>query len=143
MGKGHESGAKLVMGGKRPEQMQKGYYYEPTVFDDVDNSSAIAQEEIFGPVCVVMGYDTDDEAIALANDSDFGLTGSIFSADAKRAYEMSLQIRTGAIWINGGAGKLLSTLPFGGFKRSGIGREYGSGWLAEYAEEKAISYHIG
>lgn len=140
---GHDSGASLVLGGQRPPHLERGYFYEPTVFDNVDNSSAIAQDEIFGPVCCVIGFDTHEEAVNLANDSAFGLTGAVFSADPKRSYELGLQMRTGGVWVNGGAGKLLSTLPFGGYKRAGIGREYGSGWLAEYAEQKAISFHLG
>ena len=139
---GHDSGANLVLGGRRPEHMPKGYYYEPTIFDNVDNKSRIAQEEIFGPVCCVIGFDTDDEAIALANDSDFGLTGAVSSANTVRAYEMAMRMRTGAVWLNGGSGGLISTLPFGGIKRSGFGREYGDGWLKEYAQEKVLSYRI-
>lgn len=139
---GLDSGADLVLGGKRPDHLKRGYFYEPTVFNNVDNKSAIAQDEIFGPVCCVIGYDTEEEAVALANDSVFGLTGAVFTANANKAYEIARQMRTGGVWINGGAGKLLSTLPFGGYKRTGIGREYGPGWLAEYAEQKSISFHV-
>lgn len=140
---GLDSGGVLATGGKRPEHLPKGYFFEPTVFDNIDNSSAIAQQEIFGPVCVVIGFDTDEEAVALANDSEFGLTGAVFSANVVRSYEMSLQMRTGGVWVNGGSGKLSSTMPFGGIKRSGFGREYGEGWLKEYAQEKVLSFHLG
>ncbi len=136
-------GATLVAGGRRPEGLGKGYFFEPTIFDNVDNGSALAREEIFGPVCAVMGYDTDEEAIALANDSHFGLAGAIYSGDAAKAYEMALQVRAGMMTINGGNGKMSSHAPYGGYKRSGIGREYGSGWLREYCEEKAISFRAG
>jgi len=140
---GQDSGATLVAGGKRPEGLDKGFFYEPTLFDNVDNSSAIAQDEIFGPVGVVIGYDTDEEAIALANDSQFGLSGAIYSADVGTAYEMALQIRTGGVSINGGSGKMSSHAPFGGIKRSGIGREYGEEGLDEYTQIKTISFHGG
>ena len=140
---GLDGGGDLVLGGKRPEHLPRGYYYEPTVFDNIDNSSAIAQEEIFGPVAVVIGFDTDDEAIALANDSDFGLTGAVYSPNVVRAYELSIRMQTGGVWINGGSGKVLSSMPFGGCKRSGYGREYGDGWLKEYAQEKVLSFHLG
>lgn len=140
---GLDSGATLSTGGKRPEHLSKGYYYEATVLDNVDNASDIAQQEIFGPVCVVIGFDTDDEAIALANDSDFGLTGAVFSGNPVRAYEIAKRMQTGGVWVNGGSGKLSSCMPFGGCKRSGHGREYGDGWLKEYAQEKVLSYHLG
>ena len=140
---GLDCGGDLVLGGKRPEHLPQGYFYEPTVFDNIDNSSAIAQEEIFGPVCVVIGFDTDDEAIALANDSAFGLTGAVYSSSVVRAYELANRMQTGGVWINGGSGKVLSTMPFGGCKRSGYGREYGDGWLKEYASEKVLSFHLG
>lgn len=140
---GIDSGAKLVYGGKRPPGLDKGFFFQPTLFDDVDNRSAIAQDEIFGPVGVIIGFDTDDEAVAIANDSKFGLHGGIHSADRAKAWEMALQIRTGQIWINGGTGNLYAKLPFGGYKRSGIGREMGPGWLKEFMVEKAIAYPIG
>lgn len=133
-------GGRLVIGGKRPDGFDKGFFYEPTLFDDVKNSSRIAQEEVFGPIGVVIGYDDDDEAIAMANDSDFGLSGAVYSADVGRAYEMALRIRTGGIGINGGAGTMLSDAPFGGIKRSGYGREYGEDGLNEFTYQKAISF---
>lgn len=141
---GHDSGARLVFGGKRPEHLDRGFFYMPTLFDDVDNKSAIAQDEIFGPVGVVIGFDTDEEAIALANDSKFGLAGAVMSADRATAYRMSLKMRTGMVWLNGGLGSDMSSFaPFGGVKRSGIGREYGPGWLDEYLHQKVISFPIG
>jgi len=102
----------------------------------------IAQEEVFGPVGVAIGFDTDEEAIAIANDSRYGLNGGILSADPATAYEMSLKIRAGSVYINGGAGKM-SYAPIGGYKRSGIGREYGPDWLKEFTQEKSIFYPVG
>jgi acyl-CoA reductase-like NAD-dependent aldehyde dehydrogenase len=136
-----QEGARLVAGGRRPPGLEKGYFFEPTLFVDVDNRSRIAQEEVFGPVGVVIGFETDEEAIALANDSAFGLSGAIYSADAGRAFEMALQLRTGGVAINGGAGTMSSHAPFGGIKRSGYGREYGHEGLNEFTYIKSISFH--
>ena len=136
-------GATLVTGGKRPVGLDRGYYYEPTLFDNVSNASRLAQEEVFGPICAVIGYDSDEEAISLANDSDFGLSGGIFSADVGRAFEMALQIRTGGVSINGGSGRMSSHAPFGGIKRSGYGREYGEEGLNEFTYVKTIGFHGG
>jgi aldehyde dehydrogenase (NAD+) len=140
---GLRSGAKLKAGGKRPEHLPRGFYFEPTLFDDVNADSAIAQEEIFGPVGVVIGYDSDEQAIELANRSRFGLRGGIVSADVGRAYEMALRIRTGGITLNGGAGTQLSSGPFGGIKRSGYGRELGEEGLNEFTQLKLIEIQAG
>ena len=136
-----DEGATLVAGGKRPDGLDKGFYYEPTLFDNVDNTSRLAQEEVFGPIGAVIGFDNDEEAVALANDSDFGLSGGIYSADAGLAYKMALQLRTGGVSINGGAGTMQSAAPFGGIKRSGYGREYGVEGLNEFTYMKTISFH--
>ncbi|MDG1904342.1 MAG: aldehyde dehydrogenase family protein [Arenicella sp.] len=138
-----DEGAKLVAGGHKPTGLDKGFYYSPTLFDNVDNQSRLAQEEIFGPVGAVIGFDTDEQAIELANDSQYGLGGGIFSADVGHAYEMALQIHTGTLSINGGGGTMLSSSPFGGVKRSGFGREYGADSLLEFSQAKAISFHGG
>ena len=140
---GLDAGASLVCGGRRPPELKRGYFYAPTIFDNVDNSSVIAQEEIFGPVACVIGFDKDEDAINLANASAFGLHGSIFSASSGKAYEMARQIRTGGVAINGGAGTMLSMAPFGGIKRSGMGREYGREGLLEFTYAKSISFHAG
>jgi len=140
---GREGGARLVTGGRRPPNLECGFYYEPTIFDDVDNRSVIAQEEIFGPVSVVIGFDSDEQAIDIANDSKYGLAGGICSADVGRAYEMALQLRTGTVAINGGCGTMSSHAPFGGFKCSGFGREYGIEGLNEFTQIKAIGFHGG
>lgn len=138
---GVDSGAKLVAGGKRPPGLTRGFFYEPTLFDDVDNKATIAQDEIFGPVGCVIGFDTDEEAIRIANDSEFGLAASVYSADAGRAYEILLEINTGRGAINGGAGTQLSDEPFGGNQRSGFGRENGTEGLLEFTNANAISFH--
>jgi aldehyde dehydrogenase (NAD+) len=138
-----DEGATLVAGGKRPTGFDKGFYYEPTLFTDVSNASRIAQEEVFGPIGAVIGFDSDEEAVALANDSDFGLSGGIFSANVGLAYQMALQLRTGGVSINGGGGGMSSHAPFGGIKRSGYGREYGLDGLNEFTYAKSIAFHGG
>jgi aldehyde dehydrogenase (NAD+) len=138
---GIDSGARLVMGGRRPAELTHGFFFEPTLFDDVDNRSTLAQDEVFGPIGAVIGFDSDEEAINLANDSQFGLSGAVFSADAGRAYEMALEIRSGGVAINGGAGTMLSAAPFGGNGRSGQGRENGIQGLIEYTNSKSVSFH--
>ncbi|MEM8936352.1 MAG: aldehyde dehydrogenase family protein [Pseudomonadota bacterium] len=138
-----DEGANLVTGGRRPDDQDKGFFYKPTLFDNVSNSSRIAQEEVFGPIGVVIGFDDDDEAVAMANQSEFGLSGGIFSADVATAYEMAMRIRTGELNINGGPGKMSSHFPFGGIKRSGYGREYGEEGLNEFTYIKTIGYHAG
>jgi len=137
----HE-GARLVAGGQRPAHLNKGFYFEPTLFDDVQNSFTIAREEVFGPVGVVIGFDTDEEAIAIANDSRFGLSGAVFSADVGRAYEVAQQLRTGGVNINGGPGTMLSDAPFGGVSRSGYGREMGMDGLLEFTQAKTIAFSV-
>jgi aldehyde dehydrogenase (NAD+) len=139
---GRDEGARLVCGGGRPAHLRKGFFVDITLFDDVRNRMTIAQEEIFGPVGVTIGFDTDEGAIAIANDSRYGLNGGIVSADAATAYDMSLKIRAGSVYINGGSGKM-SYAPIGGYKRSGIGREYGPEWLKEFTQEKSIFYPVG
>jgi aldehyde dehydrogenase (NAD+) len=113
------------------------------LFDEVDPDCSIAQDEIFGPVGVVLGFDTDEQAIELANRSRFGLRGGIVSADVGRAYEMALRIRTGGLTLNGGAGTQLSAGPFGGIKRSGYGRELGREGLDEFTQLKLIEIQAG
>lgn len=140
--RGQEQGAKLVFGGSRPAHMSKGFFYNMTVFDDVESRMEIAQDEVFGPVASVIGFDTDDEAIRIANDSQYGLLGGIHSRDPAKAFEMALRIRTGGLSINGGVRKQPDA-PFGGYKRSGLGREYGDRWLDEYSHEKSITFPIG
>jgi aldehyde dehydrogenase (NAD+) len=140
---GRRNGAVVMCGGRRPTNLAKGFFYEPTVLDEVDNRWKVAQEEIFGPVVVVLGFDEDDEAIAIANDSQYGLSGAIFSADSGTAYEMALRLRTGGVSINGGAGAITGAAPFGGYRRSGIGRERGDEGMWAYTELKTIGFNAG
>ena len=137
---GKADGNTLVYGGNIPTGMERGFFIEPTIFDCPSNSTPIAQEEIFGPVVCVIGFDTDEEAIAIANDSQYGLSGGVFSQDAGRAYKIALKMRTGGVLINGGGGRLNPSVPFGGYKRSGIGRENGEEGLNEYLEIKVIDF---
>lgn len=133
-------GGRLVVGGRRPCHLKKGFYFEPTLFDDVNNQSRIAQEEVFGPIGVVIGFDSDDEAIAIANDSDYGLSGAVYSRNVGHAYEMALQLRTGGVSINTGFPLMSKDAPFGGIKRSGFGREYGPHGLDEFTYMKTIDF---
>ena len=134
---GRSEGARVVTGGGRPVGLDRGWYVEPTVFADVDNSMRIAREEIFGPVVAVIPYDTVDEAVAIANDSDYGLSGSVWSADPSRALGIARRIRTGTATVNGWRWDF--NCPFGGFKESGLGREGGPEGLEAYCEYQTIS----
>jgi acyl-CoA reductase-like NAD-dependent aldehyde dehydrogenase len=135
--KGIDEGAKLLTGGtETPDGHERGYFVAPTVFSEVDNKMTIAQEEIFGPVLSIIPYDTEEEAIAIANDSLYGLAGGVWSADTARANRVARQIRTGQVEINGGAFNLVA--PFGGYKQSGIGRELGTFGLEEFCEVKSL-----
>ena len=128
--------ATLVCGGKRPAHLPKGYFIEPTLFANVDNASRIAQEEIFGPVLALIPYDDEEDAIRIANDSNFGLNGSVLTGDADAAYRIARRLRTGAVGQNGL--RMDFGLPFGGFKQSGVGREGGLEGLLGYTELKTI-----
>ncbi|MCU4183457.1 aldehyde dehydrogenase family protein [Acidiferrimicrobium sp. IK] len=137
--KGQEEGAKLVLGGGRPAHLPKGYYVEPTLFVDVDNSMTIAQEEIFGPVLCVIPYEDDDDAVRIANESAFGLSGGVFSASEERATAIARRVRTGSIGINGGVWYGADS-PYGGYKTSGIGRQNGLEGFEQYLETKAVAW---
>lgn len=139
---GKAAGATLLCGGGRPAGLESGFFTEMTLFDDVTNDMAIAQDEIFGPVGCIIGFDNDEEAITIANDSRYGLNGAIETADAATGYAMAMRIRAGSVALNGGTGTM-SYAPIGGYKRSGIGREYGPNWLREYQHEKSVFYPIG
>jgi aldehyde dehydrogenase (NAD+) len=128
----------VVTGGGRPDGMDRGYFVEPTLIVGVDNRSRLAQEEIFGPVLVVIPHDGDDHAVELANDSAYGLSGSVWSADRDRAVEVSQRIRTGTVGINGGLW-FSPDMPFGGYKQSGVGRESGVAGFEEYLETKSMA----
>ena len=139
--KGQEEGAKLVYGGGRPTHLPKGWYVEPTLFVDVDNSMTIAQEEIFGPVLCVIPYDDDDDAVRIANESRYGLSGGVFSASEERGTAVARRIRTGSISVNGGMWYGADS-PYGGYKDSGIGRQCGIEGLEQYLETKAIAWPL-
>lgn len=134
--KGVQEGARVIAGGKRPDGFARGHYVEPTIFADVTSKMTIAQEEIFGPVLSILPYDSEDEAIAIANDSIYGLAGGVWSADQDRALRVARRMRTGQVDINGGRFNPLA--PFGGYKRSGIGREFGKYGLEEYFQIKSL-----
>ncbi|ELA8351035.1 aldehyde dehydrogenase family protein [Vibrio alginolyticus] len=132
-----EDGARLVMGGKPMTVDGKGYYFEPTILADVDNKSRVAQEEIFGPVLAVTPFDTEDEAIALANDSEYGLAAGVQTQNLGRAHRVANAMEAGMVWINTW-GQFDSALPFGGYKASGIGREMGIEAMESYTQNKSI-----
>ncbi|MEY9962695.1 aldehyde dehydrogenase (NAD+) [Streptacidiphilus sp. MAP12-16] len=135
---GIKEGARLVTGGPQiPPGLEGGNYVTPTLFADVDNSMRIAQEEIFGPVLVVIAYDDEDDAVRIANDSEYGLSGGVWSADQEHALAVARRVRTGTVTVNGAP--IGFDGPFGGFKASGIGREYGAVGLSQYVEHKTIT----
>ncbi|NLR73039.1 aldehyde dehydrogenase [Novosphingobium sp. ERN07] len=134
--RGRAEGARIATGGGRPVGMERGYFIEPTVFADASNSMTIAQEEIFGPVTAVIPYATEEEAIAIANASEFGLSGGVYTQDTDRAYAIARAIRTGTFTQNGREFDL--THPFGGFKKSGVGREGGVEGLEAFCETKSV-----
>jgi len=135
--KGIDEGAKLVTGGpEAPEGLETGFFVQPTVFSDVRRDMTIAQEEIFGPVLSILPYDTEDEAVDIANDSQYGLAGGVWSADPEKAKAVARRMRTGQVEVNGGAFNPVA--PFGGYKQSGVGRELGRIGFEEFLETKAL-----
>jgi len=138
---GRKEGAKVATGGGRPAGLKKGWYVEPTVFAGVENSMRIAREEIFGPVVAVIPYADEKEAVRIANDSDYGLSGSVWTADNDRGLEIARQVRTGTYTVNGFSMEF--SAPFGGFKSSGLGRELGPEGLSAYLEAKTINLPFG
>jgi aldehyde dehydrogenase (NAD+) len=140
---GQEEGAKVAVGGGRPAGIGKGWFVDPTVFVDVDNSMRIAQEEIFGPVLSVIPYDgSDEQAVAIANDSHYGLCGSVWTGDPARGLKVARGVRTGTYMLNSPIPVDFST-PFGGYKESGIGREFGPDGLELFLEKKSINLPAG
>ncbi|MGZ5339116.1 MAG: aldehyde dehydrogenase family protein [Thermoleophilaceae bacterium] len=135
--KGEQEGAKLVTGGaEAPEGLEQGYFVRPTVFSRVTTDMTIAQEEIFGPVLAIMPYEDEEDAVRIANDSEYGLAGGVWSADEERAKKVAARIRTGQVEINGGTWNPMA--PFGGYKQSGHGREAGLYGLEEYLVTKSL-----
>jgi len=137
--RGKEEGARCLVGGGEATQFDRGYWVQPTLFVDVDPDSTIAQEEIFGPVLAVIPYDDDDDAVRIANNSRYGLSGSVAGGSLDRAMAVARRIRTGTVSVNGGQW-FGPDSPFGGYKQSGQGREHGLEGFAEYLETKTIGY---
>jgi aldehyde dehydrogenase (NAD+) len=136
--KGIEEGARVVTGGLgKPDGFERGYFVKPTIFADVDNGMHIARNEIFGPVLAMIPFDGEDEAVAIGNDTEYGLAAYIQTTDEARAQRVARRLRAGNVYINGNYGD--SDVPFGGYKQSGIGRENGPYGLAEFLETKAIT----
>jgi betaine-aldehyde dehydrogenase len=139
---GLEQGAKIILGGGRPKDLPTGWYVEPTIFAEVDNSMRIAQEEIFGPVVCLFDYDDVEQAVSIANDTQYGLGGAVYTSDLDRGIEVAAQMKTGSCIINegplGGGGG-----PFGGCKKSGLGRESGREGFESYLELKSVALPAG
>jgi len=138
---GKREGARVLLGGGIPGDLDKGFYVEPTVFMDVNNSMTIAREEIFGPVLAVIDYEDEEEALRIANDSVFGLSAGVWSADESRALALARRLRCGTVTVNGGS-YYGADAPFGGYKQSGIGREMGPEGFEEYLETKTIAIGV-
>ena len=134
--RGRQEGARLLLGGGRPAHLPQGYYVEPTVFVDVTNDMTIAKEEIFGPVLAVIAYENEEDAIRIANDTPYGLSGYVQSASVERARRVASCLRTGNVHLNGAQMDFNS--PFGGYKQSGNGREWGVEGLEEFLETKSV-----
>jgi acyl-CoA reductase-like NAD-dependent aldehyde dehydrogenase len=137
IGIGTDEGARLLSGGEVPDG--DGFYLTPAVMADVDNSMRLAREEIFGPVASVLPFDTEDEAIAISNDSDYGLSGSLWTGSATRAIRVAKSLRTGTLSVNTNRSVRFEA-PFGGYKKSGLGRELGMGAMDAYTEVKNVFF---
>jgi acyl-CoA reductase-like NAD-dependent aldehyde dehydrogenase len=135
-------GARVLAGGRRPEHLPRGYFYEPTLLSGVRPGSAVAQDEVFGPVLAVLPYRDDDDAVAIANDTIFGLSGAVYGGDQERATAVARRLRSGTVSVNGGL-YYGADAPFGGYKQSGIGREMGAAGMEEFLELKTLATPAG
>jgi len=135
---GVTEGAKLVAGGADAPVPARGYFVAPTVFSEVTSDMTIARQEIFGPVLSIMGYRDEDDAVRVANDTEYGLAASVWSGSESRAVAVASQIKSGLVGVNGGRVNLCA--PFGGYKQSGIGREFGAAGIQEFLQSKAVNF---
>jgi aldehyde dehydrogenase (NAD+) len=133
-----DEGGRFATGGGRPADRERGFFVEPTLVTGLDNSARVAREEVFGPVLVAIPHDGDDDAVRIANDSPYGLSGAVHSADPERAWAVARRVRTGTMSVNGGIW-YGGDVPFGGYKHSGIGREMGLAGFEEYLETKSVA----
>ena len=139
----HDHGGRLICGGRTPSQLAEGYYYEPTLVDDVQPTSLLAQEEVFGPVLTVSTFADEPEALRIANGTEYGLIAAVWTSDLSRAQRMTSQLKVGQVYVNSyGTGSGVE-LPFGGTKRSGHGRERGFEGLLGYTQTKSVSIYFG
>ncbi|GAA3527029.1 aldehyde dehydrogenase family protein [Amycolatopsis ultiminotia] len=139
---GEEEGGRIRFGGGRPAGLDKGFFVEPTLFTEVTNSMTIARTEFFGPVGVVIPFDDDAQAVRIANDSPYGLAAAVWAKDPVRAYDIAKQIRAGLVTVNGGGGGLSPHAAFGGYKQSGLGREWGEHGLDEFLQTKTVTWGV-
>jgi aldehyde dehydrogenase (NAD+) len=142
VGLAREEGARLVCGGHVPPERERGWFYRPTVFDGVRPDMRIAREEVFGPLLVVIPFDTDEQALAIANDVEFGLSAGIFTRDLGRAMRFARDVEAGMVWVNEWFQSPVQ-VPHGGVKRSGIGREQGFAAFANYLQVKDVAIRFG
>lgn len=140
--KGKSEGAKVVSGGSRPSKLKKGYFISPTVLENVDPNATVACDEIFGPVVAVIPFSTEEEAISIANNTDYGLAGGLWTNDINRAMRVAKSINAGYLWVNTYGGIIPQT-PYGGFKQSGIGKELGREGIENYLETKCVNIYTG